>query len=59
MSDYQWDFGVIFRYLNMWFTGFLVTAGYALATTLGLAWLAVGLVYGVVLTQRRRAELEI
>jgi amino acid transporter len=31
----------------------------ALATTLGLAWLAVGLVYGVVLTQRRRAELEI
>lgn len=31
----------------------------ALATTLGLTWLAVGLVYGMVLTKRRRAELAI
>ncbi len=31
----------------------------ALATTLGLAWLGVGLVYGLVLTKRRRAELAI
>jgi amino acid transporter len=31
----------------------------ALATTLGLGWLVVGLVYGMVLTKRRRAELVI
>jgi amino acid transporter len=31
----------------------------ALATTLGLSWLATGLVYGTVLTRRRRAELAI
>jgi amino acid transporter len=31
----------------------------ALATTLGLVWLAVGLGYGIVLTRRRRAELTI
>ena len=31
----------------------------ALATTLGLTWLAVGLAYGIVLTRRRRAELAI
>ena len=31
----------------------------ALATTLGLAWLAVGVAYGMVLTKRRRAELTI
>ncbi|MDP9012924.1 MAG: APC family permease [Pseudomonadota bacterium] len=30
-----------------------------LATTLGLAWLVVGLAYGMVLTKRRRAELTI
>jgi amino acid transporter len=31
----------------------------ALATTLGLVWLSVGLVYGIVLTRRRRVELTI
>jgi amino acid transporter len=31
----------------------------ALATALGLSWLAAGLVYGMVLTKRRRAELAI
>jgi amino acid transporter len=31
----------------------------ALATALGLSWLAAGVVYGMVLTKRRRAELAI
>lgn len=52
MSDYQWDFGVVFRYLNMWFMGFLVTAGYALATT--LAGLIIGVICGMLLLNQRR-----
>jgi len=52
MSDYQWDFGVVFRYLHMWFTGFLVTTGYAIATT--LSGLVIGVICGMLLLNRNR-----
>jgi polar amino acid transport system permease protein len=49
---YRWDFGVVTLHPDLWLWGFLVTAGYSIATI--VAGLVIGVFCGIVLLSRYR-----